>query len=67
MSDKNFLETLKISFLQYLKTDARSNEKLKILHAQISKDLQKNLGKSYKIFSLGYEENKEAEIFGRLQ
>lgn len=39
-----FLSTLTRAFETYLKTSARSNEKLKILHAKIANDLAQKLG-----------------------
>lgn len=58
-----FLETLGASFRAYLQTHARSNEKLKILHAKIAKDLQNKFGKDYEIHALGI--NKEKILQGR--
>lgn len=37
--NENFLATLTRAFETYLQTSARSNEKLKILHAKIATDL----------------------------
>ena len=65
MTDAQFLNVLKESFLTYLKTSARSNEKLKILHGAISRDLQTRLGAEYNIRSHGYNNGKEANIRGR--
>ncbi len=65
MLNKNFLKTLTNSFKTYLKTGSRSNEKLKILHGQIAKDISLILGKDYKIHSLGFEDGKEIKIQGR--
>lgn len=65
MTDAQFLNVLKESFLIYLKTSARSNEKLKILHGAISADFQVRLGAEYNIRSLGYANGKESNIQGR--
>lgn len=61
----NLLSTIKESFQKYLTTSARSNEKLKILHAKIAADLQYLLGEGYIIKSLGFGEGREAIIPGR--
>ncbi|MDR0319342.1 MAG: hypothetical protein LBH81_01225 [Rickettsiales bacterium] len=61
----NLLPTIKASFQKYLTTGARSNEKLKILHAKIAADLAVLLGKGYVIRSLGYGEGRENVIQGR--
>lgn len=58
-----FLETLGASFRAYLQTNARSNEKLKILHKKIAQDLQNKFGKDYEIHALGI--NKEKILQGR--
>ena len=66
MNDSQFLEVLKQSFIVYLKTDPRSNEKLKILHGAISKDIKEKLHESrYEVASLGFEAGKEKKINGR--
>ena len=65
MTDAQFLTVLKESFLTYLKTNPRSNEKLKVVHGAIAADLQARLGSEYKIRSLGYGNGKEANIQGR--
>lgn len=58
-----FLEILNQSFKKYLETGARSNEKLKILHAKIALDLKEKFGANYEIYALGV--NKEKELKGR--
>ncbi len=65
MNNKDFLECLSKSFQKFLKTHSRSNEKLKILHGMIAKDLSLKLGENYIIKSLGYKEGKEDKIQGR--
>ena len=61
----NLLPTIKAAFQKYLTTGARSNEKLKILHARIATDLQNLLGKDYLVESLGVGKGKERKIDGR--
>lgn len=63
--NEDFLEVLRKSFLVYLKTSARSNEKLKVLHGFISNTLFKLIGYDYKINSLGFGDGKEASACGR--
>ena len=66
MNNSQFLEVLKTSFLTYLKTSARSNKKLEILHGAISKDLKERLDeKKFDVFSLGFEKGQERKINGR--
>lgn len=61
-----FLIVLKNAFTRFLKTSARSNEKLKILHAYITKDLCRLLGmEKYLYYSLGFQDGKEVCITGR--
>lgn len=66
MNNPQFLAILKDSFITYLNTGARSNEKLKILHGAISNDLQERLADDkYSVYSLGYGAGKEHKIIGR--
>lgn len=65
MNNENFLKIISASFVEFLKTSARSNKKLKILHGAIAKDIKEGLGKSYVIHSLGFEKGKEIKINGR--
>lgn len=65
MNNEAFLLTVNNSFQIYLKTGARSNEKLKVLHGFIAKILSEKLGESYKIVSLGFGSGKERNIQGR--
>ena len=66
MNNHEFLEVLKQSFLVYLRTSARSNEKLKVLHGAISYDIDSRLNeKKYTVASLGYGAGKEKTIDGR--
>lgn len=66
MNNFQFLAILKDSFITYLKTGARSNKKLEVLHGAISRDLQERLNDSkYSVYSLGYGLGKEHKIVGR--
>ena len=69
MDNQTFLNVLKQSFITYLSTHARSNEKLKVLHGAIAKDIDdkiKEMGKTdYSVFSLGFNRGKEEKIQGR--
>ena len=65
MNNTQFLECITKSFLKFLDTGSRSNEKLKILHGAIAKDLSIRLGDNYQIKSLGFSDNKEGKIKGR--
>ena len=66
LNNGEFLEVLKKSFLVYLKTGARSNEKLKVLHGAISADINNRLNdRKYVVSSLGYGIGKEKTIDGR--
>lgn len=65
MDNQEFLLTVKDSFKKFLETGSRSNEKLKILHGAIAKDLKNRLGATYDICSLGIGDGKEMKIDGR--
>ena len=65
MTNNDFLEQIEKAFKAYLKTGARSNQKLKVLHGAIASDLANTLGKSFSVHSLGYNDGKETEIAGR--
>ncbi|MCZ2127190.1 MAG: hypothetical protein LC099_05370 [Anaerolineales bacterium] len=65
MDNLDFLKIAAKSFVKYLMTGARSNEKLKILHGALADDLYKRLGKPYSISALGYGKEKEEIISGR--
>lgn len=66
MNNSQFLAILKDSFITYLKTGARSNKKLEVLHGAISRDLQGRLNDNkYSVYSLGYGLGKEHKIVGR--
>lgn len=63
--NNKFLKTLENSFIIYLKTGARSNEKLKVLHSFISQAIQVKLGPEYRACSLGIGNGKEKKVQGR--
>lgn len=66
LNNHDFLNVLKESFITYLKTSERSNKKLKVLHGEISKDIDKRFcDKKYSVSSLGYGVGKEKIIQGR--
>ena len=65
MDNHEFLSVVGDSFKKFLETGSRSNEKLKILHGAIAKDLQKRLGNEYWVQSLGVGDGKEMKIDGR--
>lgn len=65
MDNREFLIVVRDSFKKFLETGSRSNEKLKILHGAISKDLQSRLGSGYHVQSLGVGDGKEIKIDGR--
>ena len=53
MDNQEFLTVVGNSFKKFLETGSRSNEKLKILHGAIAKDLKERLGDGYSVYSLG--------------
>lgn len=63
--NQEYLNILKLSFISYLNTGARSNEKLKVLHGFVSNKLKSKLGNSFQIYSLGIGNGKEKSISGR--
>lgn len=65
MNNQAFLGCLKQSFVRFLQTHSRSNEKLKVLHGAIAQDLANRLGNEYAVQSLGYGNEKEGIISGR--
>lgn len=65
MNNVDFLNVIKLSFNKFLTTGSRSNEKLKILHGAIAKDLSDRIGKEFKIKSLGLGDSKEGKIAGK--
>ena len=65
MDNIMFLNLLSLTFKRFLETHARSNEKLKILHGGIARDIQNILGDSYNVLSLGIGSETEGLIEGR--
>ena len=66
MDNQDFLKTITASFNKYLTTGSRSNEKLKILHGAIAKDISSRLNNpDFTVLSLGYNNGKEGTISGR--
>ena len=65
MDNQEFLRVISNSFSTFLETGSRSNEKLKILHGAIARDLLQRLGPGYNINSLGINDGKEGNIEGR--
>lgn len=57
-------DVLKESFIKYLKTSARSNEKLKILHGYIASSIKEKLNDNYKVNSIDLNNGKEEIIIG---
>ena len=65
MDNQEFLTVVGNSFKKFLETGSRSNEKLKILHGAIAKDLIERLGVGYSVCSLGIGDGKEEKLDGR--
>ena len=65
MDNQEFLTVVGDSFKKFLETGSRSNEKLKILHGAIAKDLKERLGNGYYVQSLGVGNGKELKLYGR--
>jgi hypothetical protein len=68
MNSLEFLDVLKSAFIRYLETGERSNEKLKILHGAIAKDLDskfKHEDKAIYVHALGFGAGKEKKLDGR--
>lgn len=55
---------LKESFIKYLNTSARSNEKLKILHGYIADSIKQKLSDDYRVDSIDLSNGKEQTITG---
>ena len=64
MDNSDFIIKLKESFEKYLKTNSRTNEKLKILHGAIAEDIAARLGSGFELYSLGYRNGKELTVEG---
>lgn len=65
MNNKAFLDAVNSSFQIYLKTGARSNKKLEVLHGFIARQIVAKLGAGYSVKSLGVGDNREGKISGR--
>ena len=65
MDNQEFLRVISNSFRTFLETGSRSNEKLKVLHGAIARDLKQRLGPGYSISSLGVNDGREGNIEGR--
>ncbi len=65
MKNAQFLKVIAQSFYKFSTTYSRSNEKLKILHGAIAKDIQNQLGKNYEIKAYNIGDGKEGKIQGR--
>ncbi len=65
MNNRQFLQTIRKSFITFLNTHPRSNKKLIVLHGAIAGDIKKKLGKEYEIKSLGLGNGKEGKTAGR--
>ena len=65
MDNQEFLTVVGNSFKKFLETGSRSNEKLKILHGAIARDLQTRLGSGFSVQSLGIGNGKEMKIDGK--
>ena len=65
MDNQEFLTVVGNSFKKFLETGSHSNEKLKILHGAIAKDLKGRLGVGYSVCSLGIGDGKEEKLDGR--
>ncbi|WP_022935054.1 hypothetical protein ACJA28_03055 [Mesomycoplasma moatsii] len=61
---KKINDILKDSFVKYLETSARSNEKLKILHGYIADSIRQKVDDNYKVDSIDLNNGKEEEIMG---
>lgn len=60
MENQEFLQVVTDSFSKFLTTGSRSNEKLKILHGAIARDLEARLDDpKYHIAALGIGNGKE--------
>lgn len=65
MDNQEFLMVVGNSFKKFLETGSRSNEKLKILHGAIARDMKSRLGPGYSVQSLGVGNGKEMKLDGR--
>lgn len=65
MNNNQFLQIIKKSFSEFLKTHSRSNKKLVVLHGAIAEDIQNRLGVGYSIKSLGMGDGREGKMDGK--
>jgi len=66
MTNSEFIDTLKKSFLSYLEVGtSRSTAKLKSLHGDIANDIAYHLGNEYLVKSQGILDSREGVIRGR--
>ncbi|HBV57905.1 MAG TPA: hypothetical protein DEB73_01400 [Candidatus Magasanikbacteria bacterium] len=65
MNNQQFLQTVKKSFIKFLRTHSRSNKKLIVLHGAIADDIKNKLGREYGVKSLGLGSGKEGQLAGR--
>lgn len=66
MTNEKFLECIRQSFRTYLEVGtSRSTAKLKNLHGEIARDLEKIYGADFTVCSQGYGDDKEGNIEGR--
>ncbi len=74
MNNREFLNVVADSFKKFLESGSRSNEKLKVLHGAIAKDISDKLNRfsglsktsgRFRVSSLGFGDGKESDIQGR--
>lgn len=66
MNNKDFLKTITDSFKSYMNVGtSRSTAKLKALHGNIAKDIEKKLGRNFTVRAQGHKEGKEGILKGR--
>lgn len=74
MNNHKFLKVVTDSFKKFLESGSHSNEKLKILHGAIAKDISDKLNRfsgfsktseRFRVSSLGFGDGKESDIQGR--
>ena len=64
-SEEDFMEEINKSFEAYNNKGARSNAKLKPVHSFIANYLYEKLDRNYRIYSQGFQEDKEYTIEGK--
>jgi hypothetical protein len=66
LSNEQFLNKILTSFKEFINCGtSRSTAKLKPLHGAIASDIAGRLGNDYKVWSQGYDEDREQKIDGR--